>query len=777
LAGTGSSERDGFRPDIEGLRGVAVLLVVLFHASLFGVAGGFIGVDVFFVISGFLITGLLLRERERTGRVGMLGFYARRARRILPAALVVIAIVLPISYLILDPLSRQSVIFDAVASTLSFGNIRFAAAAGDYFATVGTPSPFLHFWSLGVEEQFYLVWPALLILVSRGPRSRLGIGLLLVFIIVASFAANLIVTDAAVNWAFYSLPTRAWQLALGGLLAVVAPSLARLSSGQVASGRKSGIGSFAPIFLAILGWGGVAAIAWSAFAFGDGLAYPGAYALVPTLGAAAVLIAGGYAVRTTLISRLGPGFALGLPPIRFLGRISYSLYLWHWPLLVLVPIALGHQMRGVERVGVVGAAIVLATISCLLVEEPLRRHRGLARRPVRTLAIAFAAVLTLVAASGAMAVDNRYQIDDPAIAGTNPGAVSSDGLNGPGQPIPSEDIGQPTADPNATDAPVVVLPDSAGGPGASATPGSTGAPGATTGPGPTETSRPMGDPGPDMTFPPDPSPAPVSGYALPANVQPALSKAHDDKEVLWNDLCLAYERVVKPPNCVYGDPNGTFTIALVGDSHAAHMFPAFQRVALLHRWRLLVFAKVSCPFDDMRIWANHLKREYTECATWNDNVVAKLAKAQPDLTVFSQSLWVYPAVKSESNKAAEAAAFAREIAMVPGRRVILVDAPNAAQDAPDCLASHRADIRPCATPRSIAYAGHGVIDHAAANIDNLATIDLASSICVSPIGAPCPDVVNGMIVFRDYHHLTATFAASLAPDLNASIEAVIQVGR
>src|SRR5436190_911088 len=195
---------EGFRPDIEGMRGLAVMLVVLFHAGLAGVAGGFIGVDVFFVISGFLITGLLLRERERTGSVDLLRFYARRARRVLPAAVAVIAIILPVAILGLDPLSRASVITDGVTSALSIGNIRSALVAGDYFTTVGPSSPFLHFWSLGVEEQFYLVWPLLLILAGRSRRPRLGIGLVLCALAIASLAAELAVTEAAPNWAFYS---------------------------------------------------------------------------------------------------------------------------------------------------------------------------------------------------------------------------------------------------------------------------------------------------------------------------------------------------------------------------------------------------------------------------------------------------------------------------------------------------------------------------------------------------------------------------------------------
>jgi peptidoglycan/LPS O-acetylase OafA/YrhL len=206
-----------FRPDVEGLRGVAVLLVVLFHAGL-PLSGGFIGVDVFFVISGFLITGLLLREHERSGHVSLARFYARRVRRLLPAAAVVVLATLGAAWLIVNPLDRPSVMSDGAASVLSVANVRFALLEGDYFTAMAQPSPFLHFWSLSVEEQFYLVWPALLFVVARGRRRWVALALGLV--LVGSFVASLALTDSAITWAYYSLPTRAWQLAVGGLLAV-----------------------------------------------------------------------------------------------------------------------------------------------------------------------------------------------------------------------------------------------------------------------------------------------------------------------------------------------------------------------------------------------------------------------------------------------------------------------------------------------------------------------------------------------------------------------------
>ncbi len=329
------SVRDHFRPDIEGLRGVAVLLVVLFHSWPGLVAGGYIGVDVFFVISGFLITGLLYRELGRTGRIGFRRFYVRRIRRLFPAAALAIAGIFLLSAWLLSPLALPRVTADGIAAAVSAANIRFALTTGDYFSAVGTPSPFLHFWSLSVEEQFYLLWPALLLVVHRlgGPRA---IALVIVLITVGSFALSVVMTESSQAWAFYMLPTRAWQLALGGLLAIVA--LERFRTRPVSAG------------LALVGWAGLAAVIVAGLRYDDLLAYPGTWALIPTLGAAAI-IAGGD-------RRLGPRLLLDTPPLRFFGRISYALYLWHWPLLVLPAAALGEELSATARLALVALAVV-----------------------------------------------------------------------------------------------------------------------------------------------------------------------------------------------------------------------------------------------------------------------------------------------------------------------------------------------------------------------------------------------------------------------------------
>ena len=359
-----------FRPDIEGLRAIAVGTVLIYHAGLPFFHGGFIGVDVFFVISGFLITGLLVAEIERTGRLSIAGFYARRIKRLLPATMVVLLTTVALSWMFLSPLRRLSTSGDVAASALYVINWRLAGQAVDYLAQGEDPSPVQHFWSLAVEEQFYVLWPLLLIVAAMVVRRR-GWGLrstLLGFIValsVPSFIYSLHLTHSQPGAAYFSSLTRAWELGVGAALAIVAPWLFRLPS----------------TFSRILGWGGVAAILWAAITFTDATPFPGRAALWPVLGAAAVIAAGVTAGKN------GPVRLLGRPAMLHVGRISYSWYLWHWPLLVIAAAIWGH-LTAWQGVLVLAVSYVPTRLTTRFVEDPFRRSKVLVEFPKRAFALA-----------------------------------------------------------------------------------------------------------------------------------------------------------------------------------------------------------------------------------------------------------------------------------------------------------------------------------------------------------------------------------------------------
>ncbi|MHC5796974.1 acyltransferase family protein [Lacisediminihabitans sp. FW035] len=365
--------RPGFRPDIQGLRAVAVGLVVLGHAGVPGLGGGFIGVDVFFVISGFLITGHLITELERHGRIRFGRFYARRARRILPAALTVLVLTVVAALAAVPPLRLPEILKDAAASALWVPNVRFAIDKTDYLAG-SAPSPFQHYWSLGVEEQFYLVWPLLLLaLFVLTRRSRRALIVAIAGIAALSFAACLALTPLAQPVAFFSLPTRAWELAVGALVAGVASLALRLS----------------PRLRLIGGWLGLSAIVIGALAYRPETTYPGAATLAPVLGTALVIVCGSAGGR-------GVVRVLGIRPFLFLGRISYSLYLAHWPMLVIVHEALGLATPLPAWLGIalVVASVPLAAVLYATVEAPLRFGP---RSPVRRTLMLASAIPTLLA--------------------------------------------------------------------------------------------------------------------------------------------------------------------------------------------------------------------------------------------------------------------------------------------------------------------------------------------------------------------------------------------
>jgi peptidoglycan/LPS O-acetylase OafA/YrhL len=385
-----------FRPDVEGLRAVAIVAVLLCHAGLATFAGGYVGVDVFFVISGFLITGLLLRELESEGGVSLGGFYARRARRLLPLLALVLLVVVAASLLLFSPVRAQEASGDVVSSALYVANWHFAAGSVDYFSQGLEPSPVQHLWSLAIEEQFYLVWPLLLIGVTWFQRRRGGpvrpvLWATVAAVGLASLAYGIHITDAEPKAAYFSTFARAWELALGAALALLG---ARRLPGLLA---------------AALGWAGLAAIVYAALAFDERTAFPGLAALVPTLGVAALILAGSAALsapsataarlRRPAAGRLAPARLLSLAPVRYVGRVSYSWYLWHWPAIVFA-VALWGALSPLAGLAVVAVSFLPAAVSHHALENPVRRARSLALRPRRALALGLACVaVTAIAGS------------------------------------------------------------------------------------------------------------------------------------------------------------------------------------------------------------------------------------------------------------------------------------------------------------------------------------------------------------------------------------------
>ncbi|MEW5962049.1 MAG: acyltransferase family protein [Pseudomonadota bacterium] len=348
-----------YRPDIDGLRAVAVTAVVAYHAAPALVPGGFVGVDLFFVISGFLISSIILTERDQ-GRFSLIGFYARRIRRLFPALIVVLAATATAGWYYLLPHEQAALGRHIAAGALYYINFTLKEESG-YFDTAAEEKPLLHLWSLAVEEQFYIVWPILLLVVA-GRRRLL---MVLALITAVSLVANVITIRRDPAAAFFLPQNRFWELGLGALIAffnLYAPNEFR----QKLLSRAGVLGLGARGLTVVASVLGLALILAATFGLSRDVPYPGAWALIPCLGAALIIAAGPEApVNRWLLSH---------SPVVFVGLISYPLYLWHWPLLAFPTIVGAIDEPGV-RATAVALAIVLATATYLLLERPLRHAR------------------------------------------------------------------------------------------------------------------------------------------------------------------------------------------------------------------------------------------------------------------------------------------------------------------------------------------------------------------------------------------------------------------
>jgi peptidoglycan/LPS O-acetylase OafA/YrhL len=380
-----------FRPDIEGLRAIAVLCVVIAHSKI-GLESGFIGVDVFFVISGFLITGHLFKEVLKHGTIHMLQFYSRRILRILPASIFVILATLLSAYLFLSPLQLANYGLDGVFSSFSGMNYRLAESGTDYFKSSTLPSPFQHYWSLAIEEQFYFVWPFVILILAklfgRSKHFKSILSLILLGIIGASLYYSYIVTQVSQTWAYFGLLTRAWELGIGAILAINMNLFARIPS------KVS----------AFLSWVGMSGLVAGLILINESTPYPGVWALIPTLSTALIIAVGTnynkYSIETI--------FKHGI--FQWIGKISYSWYLVHWAFFVIFLFDAERTSFG-DKIGAIIVSFWLAHLSYFLVELTTRYNEYLKKSMRRVYAMGLSLILIAGSISGALLYTNSQKTE------------------------------------------------------------------------------------------------------------------------------------------------------------------------------------------------------------------------------------------------------------------------------------------------------------------------------------------------------------------------------
>lgn len=699
-----------FRPDIQGLRAVAVLAVVLFHADLPGLSGGFVGVDVFFVISGFLITGLLWREASTTGTVKLRNFYAARARRLLPAAAFVGVVTMIASALLLPPLQIRSVTIDGITSALYVSNYWFISSGVQYFGhqSLLSPSPFQHYWSLGVEEQFYLVWPILIVgtgwLLRRCRRRNPGLSVrpyqaLLVLIVAVSFALSVVITYLIPAVAFFSLPTRAWQLAIGGLVALTVIHWRRLPT-RAAS---------------VMGWTGLALILLACTQMTGATSYPGVAALVPTIGAVLVLGAGCAAPAR------GCGRLLGLPAMGAIGRLSYSWYLWHWPVLVLTPAVLGHEVGLATKLAAALAALGLAVLTLRFLENPVRFAGWVRRSAAVSLTIGGATTALTVCVGVALLA----WVPNPM--GRGPAAQP---LVTAATPVPA---GAAMADFDAAVHNAFAQVQAAVA-------------------------------------------ASVDVDAVPSNLSPSLTDQTDQQLGILTNGCL---RVLPfesgHPDCVEGDPGSTTTVALIGDSRAAMFNPAFRRIAEQRQWRLLMLAKAGCPITELPMseYFNGLAEEFHRCAQWRSHIMDRLRVERPELIVVS-SARAYDATGAHTLRPglkmydqawmSSLTDLVQELRATGAKVLVLGPTADPPAPVPLCLSGHLEDATACAAGRGVEHAPGVAAETAATEAGGGEYADVDALFCSAN---RCPAIVGNTMVYFDVGHLTREYSELLAPALGA----------
>ena len=691
----GTAHSSGVRADIQGLRAIAVGAVLAYHLWPGRLTGGYVGVDVFLVISGYLITAHLLRDPPTTW-AGVGRFWGRRVRRLLPASALVIVVTVGAAALVLPSTLLRTTGAEAVSSALYVQNWVLARTSTDYLASTGAATALRHYWSLSVEEQYYLVWPLLVGGATvlglwwasrRAPRRpgacaiagpRMVLWFVLGLVLASSLAWSIHLTSVNPAAAYYVTTTRLWELALGGAVALVEPTL------RVRAGARTP--------LAAAGLLGVLA---AVVGFEETTAFPGAWALLPTAGTGLVLLAAAPARGVV-------GRVLGWRPAQVVGDVSYSVYLWHWPLIVLVPFALRRELAWFDQVGIVVASIGLAMLTKRFVEDPVRRSPRLIRSAAAT-----AGVLLLCTATGVG-------------AGLALQGVAAARERGEAAAVVRAAAEHPDCFAAAAEL----------------------------------------------------SGADCSAWADELWTSPAFAAV--DKPAVYADHCWNDKPYASRTTCAYGPGDAPVSIALVGNSHAGHWFPALEQVATERGWRITTYLTSVCyPVDVPLSFTDPVSS--TGCTAWTAWMERQVTTHGYDLVVMSSRTdqLLAGVSKAEQDTVAQAA-YTRTIdgfTAAGSRVLVLRDTPNMGGSVPDCLATSPDGARGCAVPRATGLEVDPLgLAAAADGSGKVGMLDVTDLLCDD---SSCHAVIGGVIVYFDHGHMTATFARSLAPTVATAVDGVL----
>ncbi|RLP77807.1 acyltransferase [Mycetocola tolaasinivorans] len=685
----------GFRLDIQGLRAVAVLAVVADH--LFGwPKGGFVGVDVFFVISGYLITSLLLRELQREQTISMSGFVRKRIRRILPASAVTLLVTVTASYFVLGKARFDSILQDGIFASLLSANWRFAAVGTDYFAQGIPVSPLQHFWSLAVEEQFYLVWPLLLIAVCalaaarRRRRGRetnwtLWVFVTMCVVIAVSLAWALVETSSTPTFAYFSTLSRAWELAVGAALA------------GLLAWRPFRLGV---VVSSILVWIGTIGLAASFVIVPASPGFPAPWALLPVLSSMILILGGAGASRLATLH-------LTNPPMRYIGNISYSLYLWHFPVLIL-GVALLDAYLGVDHpltmpLILVGG-FVFAILSYHLVEEPVRQSKWLLPNPTRARGTSLRLMVAATAACAALVATS-------VVAG---GRTDSSDVVTAAQEITAESLTEVSVD-EAKAALAAEIKAS------------------------------------------------LTATAWPDDLTPTVADGNGVENPPGNTGLCGSPNPPSAAECTLGDPNAPKKAFLVGDSIAQAYAPALAAIFGSGDWSLRTLSMYSCPYIDMPVGSS--ARVTETCAKRRAQQDEAIKAEQPDLVIISNTyLREYnPATGLAVTRDQWNGAFASTLKLIAenSKKVVVIPQPPHDKEINECFSPLTGPDACVSNITKLEWIQMAQAQSAATTELDGYFIDNQSWFC-SDAGL-CPPFVGNILVKRDLTHPTQKYVEKLAP--------------